>query len=337
MTVRLKSGQRTWSGSRDSEGYREYQIQWLVETDTRLDGPARVLQCPGLPRPGTFWLFDNDVDIWAWCRPDAKIKLHEEKEGEGGYWWTVDQTFSSKPLPRDKQRCQTTEIQDPLLEPQKVSGSYVKDKEEAIYDRFGRAILTSSHEQIRGPQVEFPTGRDTIRIEQNVLNLELEVFGPMRDTLNDAPLWGLPSRCISLSNATWQEKFYGTCTKYYTRIFEFETNVKRDAYGNITSKWDRDLLDEGTKVLKGHWSTSTGAWVVDNIGGSPADPLNPAHFIRFQDRQGNVARVILNGAGLPADIQIGTGTGTSTSAAGNVHVERYDESNFLLLGIPTTL
>jgi hypothetical protein len=60
---------------------------------------------------------------------------------------------------------------------------------------------------------------------------------------------------------------------------------------------------------------------------------------------GNVCRVILNGYGLPATVTVIPGTATSTAPGpiaeqtypGNIRVERYGESDMLLLGVPTVL
>jgi hypothetical protein len=46
--------------------------------------------------------------------------------------------------------------------------------------------------------------------------------------------------------------------------------------------------------------------------------------------------VILNGDGRPAGTTLGTGT-ESTGDPGNVHIEKYDESDFFLLDLPLVL
>lgn len=244
-------GLRNWEMQRDEAGHREYKALWLVKVDDKDDGPAIVLQTPGLPLPGSIWVFGNDVDLWAWCRPNALIKPHEHEEGDPHLWWTVEQTFSTTPLPLSIQRCQDTPIEDPLLEPPKVSGSFIKFQEEAQFDKDGLSIHTSSWEQLRGNQVEFDKNRPSVSIEQNVATQYEAVTLPAiyMDYVNDSEMWGLPARTVKLSNATWSKQYHGQCQTYYTRTLEFEINY---------STFDRALLDEGTKVLQGHWGTGKG-------------------------------------------------------------------------------
>lgn len=314
---------------RDSEGHRDYKVEHIVVTTDILDGPTVVMGASGLPVIGSLWNFGNDTDVWAFCYPDLKITVHQKKVGDATKYWKVGQKFSTRPL----DRCQDETIEDPLLQDQKVSGSFVKYTQEISKDRFGDPIRTSSHELIHGPQVEFDFNRPTVRIEQNVASLELPTFTEMFDTVNNAMLWGLGPRRIKLSDGFWERKWYGLCNIYYTRVFDFDIDF---------ATFDREIMDEGTKVLNGHWATDSDAWILDNIGGSAPDKTDPTHFIRYKDRNGENSRVILDGKGLPADtfVTLGsgefTGTGTDSDAAAQIHVEHYDESNFLLLGIPTT-
>lgn len=339
MACVLWGGQREWGGGRDEAGYRTFKVKWLVKA-ALADGPFNVMNTPGLPLPGSAWLIDGDSDPWSWCRPDMAVAIHQPKEGDPNYWWTVEQTFSNKPPDRDKQKCQDDPVEDPLLEPQKVSGGFTRFSEEAAYDRSGDPINNSSHEQVRGPQIEFDRNRPTVRVEQNVALLGLATWGPMIDTVNDAPLWGLDARCVKLSNASWERKYHGLCSLYYTRSFDFDVNE---------STFDRDLLDEGTKCLRGAWdrnspSATFGTWVVAlGPGGLDLDPARPGNFMRFKDWNGENARVVLDGHGRPWDPRVDPATGdllaggAPDSVPGKIHVEKYPESNFLLLGIPTVL
>lgn len=323
MTAQLVGtfGRMGWDGKVDTEGHREYHITFLVKADV-LDGPQVVMNTPGLAPIGFFWAYGNDWDPWAICRPDRKIAIHQEKKGDPNRFWTVEQTFSTKPTGR----CQDTTIEDPLLEPPKVSGGFVKYTEEATHDRWGAAIKSSSHEMLRGPNVEFDHNRPTVRIEQNVSLLQLNVFSAMVDTVNDDWLWGLSARKIKLSNASWTRKVLGVCDYYFTRVFEFDVDFRT---------FDRDLVDEGTKAFGRIKSDSNPPdWEI------PAgwDRCNPLHYTRYKDQTGENARVLLDGNGNPLQTagSLCTGTGEGTGLT-TIHVEYYDESNFLLLGIPTVL
>lgn len=290
-------GPRTWSMVRDADGNREYKLRSLVR-GAITDGPATVLQTAGLPQVGDEWNFFGDHDPWATCKQTAKVDPHPNvKEGSPFAEWIVEQTFSSK---GDAKACKDQQIDDPLLQPMKISGSFKNTNREATHDRHGQPIVNSAWEQLRGPQVEFPISNPLVTIEQNVAVLELGLCSRMVNHVNQAELWGVSRRNILLTQFTWEKKFYGKCQAYYQRKFEFE----------ISDIWDRDLLDEGTKALHGHWDHDTGNYLTDKINGADPDPTNPQHFDRFKDRNGENARVILDGGGLPADVVVGLHMGT---------------------------
>lgn len=297
MAAELIGGPVTVTLSTDDDGWRTYRVKWLVETLVT-DGPYTVYLCPNLPLPGSVWRFyhplgGGETDIWAWCRLAMNIAPHRYDEGEPVRYWTVEQTFSNKPP--TARTCKEETFDDPLLEPQKVSLSWSNDKEEGTYDRFGRRIVNSAHEQIRGPQNEWDVARWRVTVEQNVVNLQLPLVSSMRNCVNAVVLWGMPIRTIKLADFTAEPKWRGGCYPYWTRKFTFDV---RD------ESFDRDLLDEGSKVLSGHWQPGrTGLWILDNINGQPPNPQNPNHFIRFKDYDGNPARVVLN-KGLPAGARV---------------------------------
>lgn len=330
MTVELATGSRHWSMSRDENGDRTYKVIHRVNCG-KADGPANAIQCPGLPLPQSYWQFQDDIDVWAFCTWKADV-TPVVREGGGNVHFDVEQEFTTKNQTR---KCTEGQVEDPLLQPPRVSGGFVKQTEEATLDRYGLPITNSAHEMVRGPLVEFDKSRNTVHIEQNVIDLELDIISAMNDTVNDAPLWGVIARGIKITVGPWEVKFYGTCFKYYTRTFDFEVNIRTDpTTGSIVSGWDRDLLDEGTKCLRGDWERDPlairyGEWiVVDGVTGA-----QPGDFQRFKDWNGENTKVILDGAGSPIRENTGTGTG---NAPGNIHVEKYDESNFLVLGIPTS-
>lgn len=320
-------GRAIWNLSVDEEGHREYQLINRVETTDANDGPYLILNfTPGLPQPGDVWTFGNDVDPWAFCTRRARVTA--VKDREPCKFWDVEQIFSTK----WSSRCQDERIEDPILMEPKVSGSSIKYTEEAVFDRNGDRILSSSLEQLRGPQNEWDANRPQTVIEHNTFLLEKPLCDSMVDSVNDAFLWGYPPRSIKLSDFTWSRNYYGTCFKYYTRRFTFDFRVRRIALGGglfvYVGDWDRQLLDEGTKVLRGHWGRppELDEWILDTV--NPPNPNNPADFQRFKDRKGENTRVILDGAGKPFDDSVLANT------PGQIFVEKYEEANFLLLGLP---
>jgi hypothetical protein len=289
-------GRIDWRRQDDKDGHRDYTVKWLVAS-LYADGPAVAMATAGLPAIGATWVFGNDNDPWAFCRPNWKATPVSSDQAVQGYW-VIEQPFSSKPI----NRCQSTSIEDPLNEPDRISGTFTKYTQEAIADKDGNAIKTSSHEQIRGAQVERDMNRPNVTIERNVAANPLGTFAPMVDTLNDNTLWGLGARKVKLSNVSWSRQLYGVCNYYYVVSYEFDIDF---------NTFDRTLLDEGSKVLcKG------------------GDKTNPKHFAQYKDINNENARLILDGNGEAWD---------GTGSPGTVDVKFYTESNFLTLGIPATL
>lgn len=287
MATTVHEGPRTWKLKRGGDGHRDYTLRVLVDAGED-DGPANVLQTPGLPLPGSVWEFRDDVDVYAYCTQEADVSIHQEREGDSPRVYAVDLAYTTKPT----RRCSEEQFEDPLLEPPRLSGSYVKYTQELTHDVNGMPITNSAWEQLRGPQLEFDRNRPQVKVSMNVAELQWEMVTGMLDTLNDAELWGFPARCVKLSDASWEEKWRGQCEKYYTWNLTFD--LRKEGF-------DRYLLDEGTKVLNGQWNTTTGNWELININGQAPDRWNPAHFIRAQDKKGDPMKVVLDGAGQPVD------------------------------------
>lgn len=317
---------------RDKDGYRDYTIVWKIRTTSYDDGPQVVLNCPTLPDIGTTWSFGNDLDDWVWCIPDTRVQpFRAGNPDDPVRYWTLEQTFTNRAM----KRCQDFNIENPLDEPPAISGSFVKYTEEVRYDRHGKVIKTSSHEPIVGPDSEFDRNRPTVSIEMNKLTLDLDDVSSMVDTVNDAPLWGLSARKIKLSNVSWSRKLYGICTFYYTVSLEFDINF---------DTFDRIITDVGTRHINPDMIKPDSGWFPTSL------------LTEFKDAQGNIQATfdppqmikdiplaftkILDGKGREAGWTVLNGEGVvakDPESAGEVSIEYYPESNFLTLGIPTSL
>lgn len=298
MSATLK-GMLEWSVERDQEGYRQYKIKWLVETDDKWDGPQVVSNTPGLASIGSTWQYGNESDPWSFCWPNMTITPVVTKEPN--YWWHVDQIFTNKPL----KRCQSTTIENPLNEPPKISGSFVRYTRKTEVDGLGNMILSSSHEPI-------PVDRDDstheISIEVNSLVLGLPVYTALLHCVNDRPLWGLLPRRVKFSNMSWQRQLYGTCTFFFTKKMDFEIKF---------NGWDEsEVADAGYKVF--------------DASKTNGDRTNPTHYKLAVDDRGNSPpqRVLLDGNGERL-----------TDATNPVFLSPillYPGANLLTLGIPST-
>lgn len=301
MTVLVKDITK-WSFEADDQGYALYTLTIRVFADGN-EGPLTIASAAGLPQWGDPWDYFGEFDEFSTRTPAVRIERASGTRDQGpATQYDLTFTFTNKPLDPTRQRCNDTPIDDPLLEPAKISFDTVQDKEEALYDRFGASITNSAHEVIRGPQNEWDIGRIHISIEHNSPISEAALCFSMLNSVNEDWLWGCPPRTIRLKKVSIKKAYYGQCYLYFVRTFELEVNWRG---------WDRDILDEATKVLKGHWGsqsvtgTGTGGeavWVLETIDGLPPDPENPAHFIRAKDRNDENMKIVLNGAGLPATL-----------------------------------
>lgn len=316
-------GPIAWNLSQDKEGHRDYVFKFRLETDSIDNGPYSILNSAALPfaigdpwNLATLGVGSNDNDSYALCLPQFDVEPDPQQENEKGFFWICTNYFSTRPL----NRCQDNAVENPLDEPDRISGSFVKYTIEADEDRNGKAIVNSAHEKIRGSAVEFDANRPTVVIEQNVADLELDVFSEMIDTLNDATLWGLDARKIKLSNVPWSRKLYGTCTYYFTRRLEFDINY---------DTFDREIIDEGSKCLQGNWVKAGGIWTWVNAAG--VDKTRPTDFQQMIDPNLRPTRGLLDGNGNPL-----TGLAPNPVQIPTSPVEYYEESNFLLLDVPTS-
>lgn len=308
MTVTLVSteGRANWSGERSRKGHRTFTLETKLDTSDSNDGPFTVMISPLLPQIGDVWDFGNDVDVWAFCLPTMQVKKRGARDGGPVNHWTVTQTFTTEP----QERCQDDSIEDPLNEPDTLSGGFVKYTREAqsMFDANGDIvpILNSADDLITG--IERDDNRPTVRIGQNVADLELDLITGKMDKLNDSSMWGLEARQIKLSNITWQRLLFGTCSFYYRREFEFDINFEGfDLMDVMDAGFNIKNLSSGNKEVAkdGNGENSPTRLPLDGAGGINGDPFNNPVFLDE-----------VNGLG---------------------PVRLYDETDLLELGIPDPL
>jgi len=303
--VAINHGPISWGDlQRTKKGHRNYRVTFLVEANSLDDGGLSILSTAGLPSIGSAYNVGNDFDPWAFCSPETTVRFLTPRDRS--LFWEVDYLFTTEPL----NRCQDNSIENPLDEPQDVSGSFLKLTKEALKDRNGDLILSSSNEQITG--LEIPYNMPTVVVTQNVSVLGLPTFVAQVDTVNDSPIWNVAARHVLFANASWQRKLYGTCNYYYTRRFEFEIN--KDG-------WDRsDIADAGFKVFDQYTAG----------GDNAALRAIPGNYVLAKDGKGDnpPEKVLLDGNGNRLT--------DPTNPVFLPTVELLEESNFFSLGVPSS-
>lgn len=295
-----------WWGGQSKDYHRNYWVKFLIETDDYLDGPDRIIgQAPGLPAIGAAWTYGNDNDPYALCHPN--VDCTSVVKNERNFHWHIKFDFSTKPWAT----CTSQPKQNPLTEPDQISGSFVNYQERVAKDTNNKAIMSSSLEPI---WVNKDSDRPTVSIQQTVGTLGLSTFSAMINTLNDAPLWGLPARNIKLRNVPWRRLVWGICAFYYQRTLQFDIDYSSfDLY---------DVLDQGHRWVDPDKLAQQGVGLNRN---------DPANFTRAVDSAGNVQKIVLLD---------GNGEINNDPVNNPVYiapVQLYGESNFLSLGIPTSL
>lgn len=302
-----------WGGGREMDMHRSYWVKFLIETDSYLDGPQSVTYAPGLPLVGSSWTYGSDNDTGAKCTP--LLDCESVIKRETNFWWILKFTFTSRPWAV----CALTQFLSPLSQPDAVSGSFVNYQEHLCRNYAGFPIVSSSLEPI---WVNKDRANPTVTVGQTRLNLELSLVASMINTLNNAPLWGLPARCVKLRNVPWKQLYWGSCTKYYHRTLEFDVDYRTFDLSEVPDMGHRVIDPEQVGYLAR----------VNEVGDPGSiDRLDPRNFKRLVDGRGNALKTAyLDGYGEEC-----------IDIANHKHyiptVQLYGESNFLLLGIPTVL
>lgn len=244
MTVRIV-GPIALSSDTDDTGHRNYQVTWHVQTvytpGVKHDGPSYIRRnWPG-PVVGTpynlapFWPESTEFDQWAFCLPTLNIASHRDVgDNEPVADWHVTQNWSTKQV----NRCQLAPIENPLLEPWEITGSWVEERREATVDRFDKPLIHPSREPIKGPLTEYTYSFPTITITGNSADIDLRLISSQLNTVNGTPIWGQLNRTVKFTACNWERKTYGNCFFYWRIAFTFQIDK---------NGFDQDIPAEGTR------------------------------------------------------------------------------------------
>lgn len=331
MAVIGEAKLRAWRVDSDNRGIVTYKALFIIQTDSTRDGPSLVSRAPGLPLVGAVWNYRGDVDPTVFCTSRFRCYPHPKLKEKPGKVWFVEKFFktpdSTAGEEDEEETCVDFQVDNPLLKPPRISGSFVSQLRKTAFDKDDNQILTSSKEEIL---LDIDTYYPTVRIEQNVPTMDLDQLTRAMYKLNEKPMWGLEAEEARLIRASWRKKYYGACFAYYNRVLEFDINFL---------KFREFRTDKGTRVLAGRWvnDASTGKWsweLYTNFDGSDLDPNNPANYIQATDLDGNpIQELLLDGEGKPRL----TNDNVLVKVGENFHIQLYAQFDFFNFGLPSSL
>jgi hypothetical protein len=215
-----------WSKESTEEGDEIYTLSWRVNTTSLTDGPDVAWTAAGLPYPGASLNVGGTTNPWAFFQGKGSAKL--QKQDANRKLWNLTTVFSTKPI----KRCSASRVDDPLLEPPNVKGSFSQVMEEALADKDGNPIQNTVKQRYTGSIVQTPKSRPVVELEMNVAWINLAWLAEYADTVNSNVQWGQAVRTIKCTVGPWERVLYGSCYYYFVVRFTFELK---------TDKWDLHL------------------------------------------------------------------------------------------------
>jgi hypothetical protein len=299
-TPAVVGGPIKWGVSQDKGRGREYHVTFRVQVAPLGMGPLAALFAEGLPAIGTVYQEPDPEggflsDNWAYWTAERTVEQEAQEKPGGNQFFLVTCNASTRP----GQECTSWEIDNPLAVPDRIRAESVNYQKEAFQDYLGNGLLNSAFEQFRGKEVEYDAHRVRIVIEGNRSTSGLADIESYMNYVNDMTMWGYPPRTVKLSHFESEPRYYVNCFKYWVNKWTFD----------VADDFDRCILDEGTKCLRGDWDKVLGSLTYGQyiLGVKPVptalptyvNPEVPTDFIRFKDWHGQNTRVLLNGNGRP--------------------------------------
>ena len=142
-------------------------------------------------------------------------------------------------------------IEDPLLQPPKISYGFASANEPVDRDANGNPIMNSAEETF-----DPPSSRDVddliIRIQRNTNNFSVWTAASYKNSINSDTIWGVPPGYLMLKDwsATYEKS---ASTYYFAESMEFHIRYAAVFQGGqwVALGWKLRRVDEGYRVKSG--------------------------------------------------------------------------------------
>lgn len=230
----LKPPELSW----DKDWHRIYTSVYLTFTTSKADTGLTAVNAPNIPEYGSHFQAGNDEDPWAFAIAAQARSVESDNEKFHRKWY-VTITHSTQP----RIRCADFQRENPIDEPPIISGSFAQFTRPAEKDRDDKPILNSAEEPFV-PAIEVDDARDTLIIEVNTAEIDLQQRADARNKVNSDPIWGLDKRHVKMAQWQWRVMHFGKCNPFINNVFEFHIGDE---------PWNHKQLDAGFRDLNPFW------------------------------------------------------------------------------------
>lgn len=236
----------------DGEGNRTYGVTWAIWTDVATVGPIAVRNALGLTY-SSYYQFYDEQDLGAFFDGVDVQGINLDQSGRLRRYATVKYTT------RPKKRCDEAQIDNPLLQPEKRSGSFAQFQTPLVKDIFGAAYTNAAGHPLFDAVKD--DSRPSLVIQKNFPLSHLPVLWSYRDAVNIDTFYGKPKRQWKVMRIAWDEVFLGTCASYAAVTLEFQHDP---------DMWDFEHVNAGFYEL-----TAGGIQVIKDREGLPVSEPHP--------------------------------------------------------------
>ena len=254
----------TTAQTRADSTTRSYVITYKVVTDDKNDGPITARN--GILAEGTTYSYGNDSDAFAAFAGYGAIRLQEE--GDSWKVWQADVMFSTQP----PESCTLNIGEDPLNAPPIISFGGVREQRIADKDRLGALIVNAAGDprlaelyrlvdpyyyrhRLTMPKFVLNAAgdqfddlfRDDTR-QELVIQLNQPSYDPLQmdeftDSVNAGSFFGLDKRKWKMEAPRAVTRYQANCNAYFQVTYRFLSN-------NGPHGWDAAPANRGFRVRK---------------------------------------------------------------------------------------
>jgi hypothetical protein len=183
-------------GERELEkAKRAYVRSFRVVTDSHLDGPAAVVNAPGIPTVGTQYITASESDLGAILK-----NKESNQSSEDPLVWTVSCNYDSEtPDPADAE-------ENPLARPIKWKFSFQKESQAVHQDLDGRGVVNSAGQPFL-PPTEISVTRPLITAEKNQSSFSFSFVSGVVDCVNSVAWNGFPIGTVKIDSVEASSEF----------------------------------------------------------------------------------------------------------------------------------